>query len=513
MGHDEEHATAPTQAKYEEELERIRTEGDLALIKAQAEQQQLLIAEEQLQNLRRLWKEKKKQHTRSPVKPSALVTEKLNHDQSRHMVELADRLKVAASERAAELQRMKRAIDGMRLRRAEGLHKEKLLVEDMQAAKDEIQRMKEEVLALKQKEADLKDEVAQCENEFDIEKNEFRLEQQGLLSELERIIRPEKGNERISTSAKTGLTPLPSRRKRVQLLKENRLSLEQKAISFEQKKQLLDKLVEKTRIQNLGEFIRIYNEQERVKSEILSRIEAKSFINSSLSEAIAQLEEDITKLSGAGDIQTIAHAEQPLELKKRIDADQAQITQWTQESQTFAEKLRSLRKPIRELYNELFPQSRDDEIWETTINELSMLRRIGAIEERTMQRVLMRILREVETGQHSETLKRLLAYRGLQRRTQIRQEEEDKRRRGLALVPTPSVAETHHESEDDEDVVAVRSEECRQQRIMAASSLTANPSTATISSNNNSNNNNSNHNISYNSSSNNLNRRRRPSEV
>lgn len=47
------------------------------------------------------------------------------------------------------------------------------------------------------------------------------------------------------------------------------------------------------------------------------------------------------------------------------------------------------------------------------INELSMLRRIGVIEERTMQRVLMKILHETETTLYSETWRRLRKYQGL----------------------------------------------------------------------------------------------------
>lgn len=55
-----------------------------------------------------------------------------------------------------------------------------------------------------------------------------------------------------------------------------KMSLEQKVVTFEQKKLLLDKLVEDTGIQNLSDFIERYNEQERVKADILARIEAKS---------------------------------------------------------------------------------------------------------------------------------------------------------------------------------------------------------------------------------------------
>lgn len=54
------------------------------------------------------------------------------------------------------------------------------------------------------------------------------------------------------------------------------MSMEQKVVSFEQKKLLLDRLVDETGIQDLGEFVERYNEQERIKADILARIEAKS---------------------------------------------------------------------------------------------------------------------------------------------------------------------------------------------------------------------------------------------
>lgn len=58
--------------------------------------------------------------------------------------------------------------------------------------------------------------------------------------------------------------------------KAKKMSMEQKVVSFEQKKLLLNKLAEDTGIQNLSDFIERYNEQERVKADILARIEAKS---------------------------------------------------------------------------------------------------------------------------------------------------------------------------------------------------------------------------------------------
>lgn len=55
--------------------------------------------------------------------------------------------------------------------------------------------------------------------------------------------------------------------------KEN---LEQKIVSFEQKKRVLDRIVEETNVKNLSEFIQKYNEQERTKADVFARIEAQT---------------------------------------------------------------------------------------------------------------------------------------------------------------------------------------------------------------------------------------------
>jgi len=58
--------------------------------------------------------------------------------------------------------------------------------------------------------------------------------------------------------------------------KARQMSLEQKIVSFEQKKAVLDRIVQETNVSNIGEFIQRYNDQERVKAEAFARIEAKS---------------------------------------------------------------------------------------------------------------------------------------------------------------------------------------------------------------------------------------------
>jgi P2-related tail formation protein len=58
--------------------------------------------------------------------------------------------------------------------------------------------------------------------------------------------------------------------------KWKKISLEQKIVSFEQKKRLLDRIVEETNVKTLSEFIHKYNDQERVKAEVFARIEAQT---------------------------------------------------------------------------------------------------------------------------------------------------------------------------------------------------------------------------------------------
>jgi hypothetical protein len=63
---------------------------------------------------------------------------------------------------------------------------------------------------------------------------------------------------------------------RHRLLRAKKLSLEQKVVSFEQKKVLMDRLVNESGTRTLDEFIRVYNQQEAEKAQIMARIEAKS---------------------------------------------------------------------------------------------------------------------------------------------------------------------------------------------------------------------------------------------
>ncbi|TYZ65917.1 hypothetical protein PybrP1_004258 [[Pythium] brassicae (nom. inval.)] len=391
------------------ELEKIRSEGDLALIKAHAERQSILAADAELQALKKQLKEVKKRF-RTLGRSAAGAS-----GNTQRLAQVEERLRTAISERHVELQKLRQQIDRVRRQRLEGLQSEKRVVDATRQADDDAQHMQRELTALKDRAALLKRELAQLQSDMDVDQQAFRIERQRLKLEVERIAKPtpKDGGVKVALPGRKSVyNSLGQRSKRAPLSKEKKLNLEQKAVSFEQKKRLLDKLVEDTGIQNLGDFIERYNEQERTKAAILARINAKSSMNASLTQAIAVLADDITRLSGAGDVQSIEHTEQPSELKRLIDADERQINQWTHDTQLYTETLKTFREPTRELYLELFPQDRDGEASDSTINELSMLRRIGAIEERVMQRVLAKILLEMETTQSSETRTRLRKYQG-----------------------------------------------------------------------------------------------------
>lgn len=85
-----------------------------------------------------------------------------------------------------------------------------------------------------------------------------------------------------------------------------------------------------------------------------------------------------------------------------------------------------------------------------------MLRRIGAIEERTMQRVLMKILHETETTLYSETWRRLRKYQGLWKDGNNNSStDEDKSTSSCRLselsVEPPSVRDAVFHDLDEED--------------------------------------------------------------
>lgn len=59
----------------------------------------------------------------------------------------------------------------------------------------------------------------------------------------------------------------------------NSQQMEQKVVSFEQKKTLLERILNVPGVQDLDDFIRLYNTQEQEKAEILARIEAQSSLS------------------------------------------------------------------------------------------------------------------------------------------------------------------------------------------------------------------------------------------
>lgn len=58
--------------------------------------------------------------------------------------------------------------------------------------------------------------------------------------------------------------------------KWKKVTLEQNIVSFEQKKRLLDRIVEETNVKNLSEFIQKYNDQEHTKAKAFARIEVQT---------------------------------------------------------------------------------------------------------------------------------------------------------------------------------------------------------------------------------------------
>ncbi|POM80527.1 Hypothetical protein PHPALM_1629 [Phytophthora palmivora] len=449
---------SPLHSQYEEELDRIRTEGDLALIKVQTERKKLVELEAKLADVNKRLRDRKKTPKQGeiavevketgkgsfaalvlptkrakgtgqqqlptipqPEKEVAVKKVQSNTTATGKQLHTEERLKVALAERTAELQKLRLAIDETRRKRLDALASEKEMLKEILDDEEDMNRAQEEVTLLKQQATDMKDEIAAMELEFDTEKNAFRLERQRLLMEVKEIVKLDKQgaqDQPAPMSHKYSMfhnNIVHRRKQHVRTSKWKKVSLEQKIVSFEQKKRLLDRIVEETNVKNLSEFIQKYNEQERSKAEVFARIEEQTTANAALNESIAQLTEDIARLSGAGESTAADDTEKPsAELQKALDADDAHIKRWMNDTDIFAEAVKCLRDPIHDIYKEFFPNDRD--IFDSTVTrESGMMRRIGAIEERIMQFIMAKILDETEavaTSNGSDTLRRLRQYQG-----------------------------------------------------------------------------------------------------
>ncbi|GLD95287.1 hypothetical protein PINS_up003931 [Pythium insidiosum] len=186
------------QRLQEDELDRIRTEGDLALVHAQAERQLIAAVDEELRQLQKQLKEKKKQLSRltaasaSSVVGDAVALEQIARRHARAQQELEERLKSALSSKVLELQKLRHEIDETRKRRVDLLQGERNIIEETRALEESMKQSQCEVEAQKEQATVLRAEISRLEDEFDQEKQAFRLERQQLQLELDRIARPER---------------------------------------------------------------------------------------------------------------------------------------------------------------------------------------------------------------------------------------------------------------------------------------------------------------------------------
>ncbi|RLN14826.1 hypothetical protein BBJ28_00019997 [Nothophytophthora sp. Chile5] len=330
LGSDYHYRAISLQSQYEDELDRIRTEGDLALIKVQTERKKLAEVEAKLQALAaELKKKKKKKSSKTspasapggydgrgknlhlPTRPSdsigskgvikqlpatpqlvgvsdgASVGRRLKVAASDRLMEKEERLKVAISERTVDLQKLRHAIDETRRERLEALASEQRIIAETCEAENDVTRVQEETEKLKHQMVTLKSEIVQMEQAFDAEKQAFRVERQQLLMEMEEVGKLEKAGA-------AGQSALSSQ-----------------LVSFEQKKRLLDRIAGETNVENLSEFIQKYNTQEGIKAETFARIEAQTAsseehippIYSSPCDSDVKLEEALSSLlSGPKDV-------------------------------------------------------------------------------------------------------------------------------------------------------------------------------------------------------------------
>ncbi|GMF11131.1 unnamed protein product [Phytophthora lilii] len=225
---------SPLHSQYEEELDRIRTEGDLTMIKLQTERKRLVELEAKLAEANKQLRDRKKPGNQrektvevkdagkgkgllaalvlsaagagkgaaKPQLPGIPQSEKeqevcvkrapTNAAASGRLLQTEERLKVAVAERTVELQKLRQAIDETRRKRLHALATEKEMMKDIQEAEDDMKLAQAEIAQLKRQATEVKNEIAATELEFDTEKQAFRLERQRLLMEVEEIVKAEK---------------------------------------------------------------------------------------------------------------------------------------------------------------------------------------------------------------------------------------------------------------------------------------------------------------------------------
>jgi chromosome segregation ATPase len=188
-----------SQQWYEQELEKIRTDGDIALVRAQAERQHIAEADARLRTLQRQLKDKKRQFARlagatagGSIASDSAALEQANRRQEHARTQLEERLKVTNSARTAELHRLRGEIDDQRRRRLDALASEKSVIDETRRTEESIEQSQLEMETLKERAGLLRSEIAQLQSELDHEQNTFRLERQQLQLDLDRIARPEK---------------------------------------------------------------------------------------------------------------------------------------------------------------------------------------------------------------------------------------------------------------------------------------------------------------------------------
>lgn len=194
-------AESSVQARYEEELNRIRTEGDLVLIKTQAARQSINEVDDELRRLRQQLKDRKKQINPTTVDHASVYSTATEHGGGsvgsteaviQREIQVEERLRVAVSERVVELQKLRQAIDSARRERLDALANEQHIVSDTQQLEEMIRQSQQEVDALKAKATATKADIARVQQEFEIDEHTFRIENQRLALEVERIAKPDK---------------------------------------------------------------------------------------------------------------------------------------------------------------------------------------------------------------------------------------------------------------------------------------------------------------------------------
>ncbi|ETV90985.1 hypothetical protein H310_14322 [Aphanomyces invadans] len=402
------------------ELARVRAEGDWIMIKIEMEKKELDATLKEIEMAK--------------AQIAALHTTKLHEcptavtamDLAKHVKALQtqqERYKGHVSEDLSKLALLRQAVDEARRVRKDALAAE---ADEQCRAKHmagTIAATHAEIASIKQREAVMADQIRQVQADIDSDQAAFFAARKELADQLHECHKHQAKhpNERSHVQAIAGVSSAAHTYKKKSNLSwlraRNKVCLVKRTESLEKKKDLLDALLDTSKLPTVHCFLDKYLRQEADKAVMCVEIDRQSTINAAILVNIQRLEAEKTQsrdmhtMDGLNpycqDIRNQARKSREHTEKLRADTKQ------------FESLAKRLFEPLEQLFVLTCGASSTREPPDPSIGVKMHLERLARIEEHVAQKVLSKIAHECATHnghwQQSATLVRLLQSRGVLR--------------------------------------------------------------------------------------------------